>query len=278
MKLWNIAYSKGETMPAVKAAAGSAKRWGPLWGARAEDWARTEEKQTPTHEEVLRRCPVRPGDRVLDVGCGAGVFLRLAADAGALGFGIDASAELIELARRRVPEADLRVGDMEALPFEDDSFHLVTGLTSFFFAADMVAALREAGRVARPGAPVVIQVWGPPERNELEPMKEVMRRFMPPRPPDAPPQPELWRPGVVETIAEAAGLTSRSSFELAYSFSYTDEHELGRELMAPVGLAALAGDQEEEVRAEIVAALTPRRRGDGTYEIWNEFRFVVASA
>jgi len=49
---------------------------------------------------------------------------------------------------------------MEDLPWEDDTFDLVTGFNSFFFATDMIAALREAGRVARPGAPVVIQVWG----------------------------------------------------------------------------------------------------------------------
>ena len=49
-----------------------------------------------------------------------------------------------------MPEADLRLGDLQTLPFADDAFDLVTGFTSFFFAEDMVAALREAGRVARP--------------------------------------------------------------------------------------------------------------------------------
>jgi len=44
------------------------------------------------------------------------------------------------------------------LLYEDDTYDLVTGFNSFFFANDMVAALREAGRVAKPGAPVVIQV------------------------------------------------------------------------------------------------------------------------
>ena len=97
---------------------------------------------------------------MLDVGCGVGAFLRLVADRGAEPFGLDASEALIDLARRRVPEADLRVGDMESLPYDADTFDLVTGFTSFFFANDMVAALREAGRVAKPGAPVVIQVWG----------------------------------------------------------------------------------------------------------------------
>jgi ubiquinone/menaquinone biosynthesis C-methylase UbiE len=58
---------------------------------------------------------------------------------------------------------------MEALPYEDDSFDLVTGFNSFFFATDIVAALREAGCVAKPGAPVVIQVWGPHERKNSRP-------------------------------------------------------------------------------------------------------------
>ena len=92
---------------------------------------------------------------MLDVGCGTGVFLRLCADRGADVSGLDASEGLLEVARERVPEADLRLGDLQTLPYADDAFDLVTGFTSFFFADDMVAALREAGRVARPGAPIV---------------------------------------------------------------------------------------------------------------------------
>jgi SAM-dependent methyltransferase len=87
------------------------------------------------------------GQRVLEVGCGSGVFLRAAADRGAEVSGIDASEALIELASRRVPEADLRVGDLQFLPYDDGVFDLVAGFNSFFFAANMVAALREAGRV-----------------------------------------------------------------------------------------------------------------------------------
>jgi ubiquinone/menaquinone biosynthesis C-methylase UbiE len=86
------------------------------------------------------------------------VFLRLVADRGAEAFGLDASEALVEIARERVPEAHVRVGEMEALPYEEDTFDLVTGFNSFFFAADLVAALREARRVSKPGAPVVIQV------------------------------------------------------------------------------------------------------------------------
>jgi ubiquinone/menaquinone biosynthesis C-methylase UbiE len=49
-----------------------------------------------------------------------------------------------------VPLGDVRVGEMESLPWNDDTFDLVTGFNSFFFADDMVGALREAGRVANP--------------------------------------------------------------------------------------------------------------------------------
>jgi SAM-dependent methyltransferase len=259
--------------------AGSAGRWGPLWGARPEDWARSEEQQLPAYEEVIRRVGLEPGRHVLDIGCGTGVFLRLAADRGAEPFGIDASAGLLELARSRVPEADLRVGDMQFLPYGDDRFDLVTGFTSFFFAEDMVAALREAGRVATPGAPIVIQVWGPPERCELEPMKLVVRPFLPSSPQTTPAPPPLWKPGVLEEVATEAGLTPTVAFDFGFAYEYPDEETLGRRLAAAAGVAALVGpEREDEVRAKIVDALAPSRTERGGYRVHNEFRFLVASA
>src|SRR5262245_53562436 len=154
-------------MSAIDISTGSAARWGPLWGARSADWAAVEEQQLSTYREAIRRVGISAGQRVLEVGCGSGVFVRVAADLGADVAGLDASEQLIQIARRRVPEADLRVGDMEALPWPDATFDLVAGFNSFFFADDMVGALREAGRVAKRGAHVVIQVWGAHERCDL---------------------------------------------------------------------------------------------------------------
>ena len=96
---------------------------------------------------------------------------------------------LVELARARVPEADLSVGDLQHLPYEDDAFDVVAGFNAFFFADDMVAALREAGRVAKPGSPVVIQVWGAHGRCSLDAIKPLVRPFFPGYDPDAPPPP-----------------------------------------------------------------------------------------
>jgi SAM-dependent methyltransferase len=143
-----------------EAAGGSATRWGPLFGARAAAWAETWEGPagwgTPVYEHVLERAEVGLGSRVLDCGCGAGRFARMAADRGASVAGIDAANELIEIAAERVPEGDFRAGDIEALPWEDDSFDLVTGFSAFQFADDKVRALREARRVSRGSVAAVI--------------------------------------------------------------------------------------------------------------------------
>jgi SAM-dependent methyltransferase len=264
-------------MSATKA--GSAVKWGPLWGARPRAWAENEDRQVPTYQEAIRRVGVTPGQRVLDVGCGTGVFLRLVAERGAVPFGLDASQALLEIARERVPEADLRVGEMEQLPYDDDTFDLVSGFNSFFFAADIVAALREAGRVAKTAAPVVIQVWGPPERNDLEAMKRIARRYAPPPPPDAPPPPKLWERGVLEQLTTDAGLTPEISFDTSYAFEYRDDETLGRLLTAPMGLAELAGpEREPALRREIIDTLAPYRAPDGRYRLNNEFHYLIARA
>jgi SAM-dependent methyltransferase len=260
-------------------ATGSAARWGPLWGHRPDDWAASEDQQQPTYDAALDRLALGAGRRVLDVGCGSGAFLALAAARGAAVAGIDASPALLERARRRVPGAELVAGDMEALPWADDTFDAVTGFNAFFFAQDMVGALREAGRVARPGAPVVIQVFGRPERCDLEASKAVTRPFFPPPPPGASRAPQLWRPGVLEELAAAAGLTPVEAFDLRYALEYPDAETLGRLLIAPAGVARTVGPQREpQVRAAIVEALARCRRPDGSYRLENELHFLVAAA
>jgi SAM-dependent methyltransferase len=266
-------------MTEVKATSGSAERWGPLWGTRPDDWALSEDQQIPTYEAALERVDLEAGQRVLDIGCGAGAFLRLITHRGARASGLDASEALVALARARLPDADLRVGEMEALPYEDDTFDLVTGFNSFFFANDMVAALREAGRVAKPGAPVVIQVWGPYERRDLEAMMKIAYPYLPSRPPDAPPEPEFWKPGVLEETATAAGLEPGDAFDITWAYEYPDAGTLGRALMAPAGIAVLVGQEREaEVRAAIVEGLAPFRTDQGSYRLQNEFRCLIARA
>jgi SAM-dependent methyltransferase len=265
-------------MTATASTSGSAERWGPLWGARAQDWAASEEAQLPTYEKAIDCVGLQPGQRVLDIGCGTGVFLRLAADRGADVFGLDASEALVALARSRVPEAEVSVGDMQFLPYGDDAFDLVTGFNAFFFAGDMVAAIREAGRVARPAASVVIQVWGRPERCDLEAMKAAVTPFLPGAGGTRKP-PDFWRPGVLEALAAEAGLTPRTAFDTSWAYEYPDEKTMVRALLAAAGLALVA----EQVGGGIVEramgeALAPYRTQAGGYRLENEWHYLVASS
>ncbi len=257
----------------------SAERWGPRWGSRAADWAATEEQQLPTYEEAIRRVGLGAGDRVLEVGCGSGVFLRAAADRGARVTGVDASAALVELARARVPEAELLVGDLQSLPYPDDAFDVVAGFNAFFFADDMVAALREAGRVARPGAAVVIQVWGAHGRNSLDAIKPLVRPLFPGYDPEAPPPPDLAAPGALEGIAGAAGLTPREAYDVSWAYVYEDDDAMLRGMLAAGGIGDAAGPEgEPALRAGFLEALAPFRTARGEYRLENEWHTLVATA
>jgi SAM-dependent methyltransferase len=264
-------------MAAATAPQGSAHRNGPLWGTRAGDWALNEDQQLPTYEAAITRVGLTPGQRVLEVGCGTGVFLRAAADRGAEVHGLDASGELLALARERVPEADLRTGDMQFLPYDDDSFDVVAGFNSFFFADDIVAALREAGRAAKPGAPVVIQVWGREDRCDLTAMKQALAPFRPPPAKDQPPP--LCTPGVLEGLASAAGLTPGEAFDVSWAYDFPDQETMVRALLAPGPVAAAAATHGDGAMGDaLVATLGPYRQADGGYRLENEWHFLLARA
>src|SRR4028119_862120 len=144
---------------------GSATVQGQLWGKHAEDFATyLEQVGLPLFGAVLDAARVTRGTCLLDAGCGAGLLALLASLRGARVTALDASAALLDIVRARVPEADAREADLEALPFADDNFDVVTAVNSVFYAADMGAAMSELARVVRPGGRVGGTAWGPPGR------------------------------------------------------------------------------------------------------------------
>lgn len=113
-------------------------------------------------DPVLDAAGVTTGQRVLDVACGTGVVARNAADrVGASGhvIGVDLNPAMLAVAARVRPDLTWRQADVAALPFDDDSFDAVTCQAAMMFFPDATGALREMGRVTRPGGTLAVQAF-----------------------------------------------------------------------------------------------------------------------
>jgi SAM-dependent methyltransferase len=129
------------------------------WGRRAVDFATLSEPGAGREYIVMHhRLGVDGGDRLLDVACGSGLAIELARLRGAIGSGIDASPRLAAVARDRNPGCDVRVGDMNALPWDEASFDIVTSFRGIWGTTP--GAVAELYRVLRPGGRAGITVWG----------------------------------------------------------------------------------------------------------------------
>ena len=98
----------------------------------------------------LRIMEPESGQSVLDVGCGTGHYLAFFRELGLKAAGIDASGQMLEVASENLG-ADIKLyeGNAEKLPFDDNSFDIVTLVTVLEFVSDPSKVLQEAARVAR---------------------------------------------------------------------------------------------------------------------------------
>ncbi len=164
---------------------------------------------TPPAAKLVNFAQVKPGQRVLDVGCGTGVVAITAACRGAKVCGLDLTPMLLERARENASIAGVDVefieGDAEALPYPDGSFDVVLSQFGHIFAPRPAVATREMLRVLKSGGCIAFSTW-PPEHFTGR-MFAFIARNMPPPPAgvEPPAPPPLWGdPNVVRERLGAA--------------------------------------------------------------------------
>lgn len=259
---------------------GTAEVQGRLWGAGADDWAGIVEPMSrPLFEAVLDATGVSAGTRLLDAGCGSGLALQMARARGAGVSGLDAAEALLRIARQRVPDADIRSGDLEELPFDNGAFDAVIACNSVQYASDPVAAVRELARVAAVDGAVAVVTWGDPQRCETRTVLAAVGSLLPPPPPGAGGPFALSEPGKLEELVAAAGLAPKHAEEVAVPFVFADLDTAVRgHLSSGPAQRAIEVAGRDAVEAAIRAALGPSVGPDGTSQHANVFRFVVATA
>ncbi|MGW4164375.1 class I SAM-dependent methyltransferase [Streptomyces sp. NPDC004788] len=233
----------------------------------ARDWAEIQERMlVPLYEAVYDRLGVGAGSRVLGLGCGSGLALLMAAARGARVAGVDRDRARLALAAERLPGTPLgtdpadTAGVREAGPYDV--------ITAFHGAA----GLAEVTRLAEPGAAVVVAGWGPPERCATASVRRVAARLA------------GWhaaeRDGLRDHLAEAvggAGLRLSGSGRVACPFGYADRDSAVRGLLSTGEFdAAVRVTDPDQVEKELLEALEPYARRDGTVWMPNVFRYVVA--
>ncbi|MDX6555096.1 MAG: hypothetical protein QOD86_1291, partial [Miltoncostaeaceae bacterium] len=162
------------------------------WGAGR--YERTAAQLLPVAELVVERAAIRPGERVLDVGCGTGNAALAAAARGASAIGVDPAARLLEVARARADEGGLDAtfvaGDAASLPVDDAGAEAVLSVFGVIFAPDPPAAAREMARALAPDGRIVLAAWIPggaiSQVNRIS--REAVMRILgaPPGPPPFP--------------------------------------------------------------------------------------------
>src|SRR5438093_6614101 len=260
-------------------AQGSSAVQGALWGAAAEDWASLMEPQgRALFDAVLGSGLFASGARVLDVGCGSGLFAQLIAARGCEVAGLDASEPLLAIARRRSPTAPFHHGDLEALPFPDEHFDIVTGMNSFQYATDPRHALAQARRVTKRGGHVIVAVWGLPHACEAAAYLAALKPLLPPPPPGAQGPFALSEETALRSLLTSGGLTPQpmEDVDVVWSFDNLDT-AMTAMLAAGPSILAIQTSGREVVSAALQRAIVPYRLANGGYRLENRFRYLVAA-
>ena len=250
---------------------------GDAWGHSANDWSCLYEHYAlDVIAAIFGRVGVGPDMTLLDIACGSGLAVRHAHAMGATVTGIDAATDLVDIARARTPDADLRLGSMFELPWDAATFDAVVSINGIWGGCE--SAVDEAFRVLRTGGRIGISFWGsgPPidmrecfkalARHAPEPHFGSMKRLN-----------NISAPGVAEEMLGASGFEVVERGQRISTIEWPDA-ELAWRALSSIGPAvpALRHGDPGAVRRDVLTALEPCRDDRGIYRFRNDHRFVIA--
>lgn len=249
----------------------------------AGDYGHFAQYLEPGALEIFERLNIQPGERVLDVACGAGQLSFPAARAGAIVTGVDIAANLIEQARARAVVDGVSIqfddGDAEALPYPDQAFDTVLSLIGAMFAPRPECVAAELVRVCRPGGRIIMVNWTP--GGFVGQMFQINGQHMPP--PSNMPAPVLWGDEAIVHERLRDGIAdlqlTRRLYPFKYPFGVPEVVEFYRTNYGPTqrAFATLNADGQTALRQDLEALwATHNRVTDGATYIESEYLEVVA--
>lgn len=221
----------------------------------------------PLSDALVDEIDARPGEKVLDVGCGGGVTSRRLADAVGTGgsvLGVDVSAPILSVANRRAAAANLefRLGDAASLDLGENTFDVITSRFGVMFFDDPVKAFSNLHSSLKPSGRLVFLCWRTLDENPwMSETGKAAFAIVPP-PADAPP-PDPTAPGPfslgekahLSGILEAAGYSgiTVTAQDMPLNMGQVDETVDFLMKMGPAAEAArdAAPDQLDAIRAAV---------------------------